>query len=60
CELGFDVLAWEDRDHGPETAGLATWLRLSRGSVLHSSDDVTLFDLRCSSSLGPEPARSSN
>lgn len=47
CELGIDVLAWEDRHHGPEVAGLASWLRLNKSSTLASFDDVTLFDLHC-------------
>lgn len=47
CETGFNVLAWEERAHGSETAGLALWLKLSKAPVLHSTDDVTFFELRC-------------
>ncbi|MBI3554939.1 MAG: hypothetical protein HY074_01595 [Deltaproteobacteria bacterium] len=47
CDLGFDVLAWEEREHGPETSGLATWLQISKNTVLFTGDGVTLFDLKC-------------
>ena len=47
CELGFDVLAWEERDHDSETSGLASWLSLAKNPVLHSADGVTLYDLKC-------------
>lgn len=52
CDLGFTVLAWEDRHHGPEVAGLYSWLRLSKSSILHTSDEVTLFALECGSKVG--------
>jgi hypothetical protein len=53
CELGFDTLAWEEHRHGTEVAGLASWLRLYKGTVLHVSGEVTLFDLEpaCKSPL---------
>jgi len=47
CQLGFSVFAWEDRHHGSEVAGLASWLRLNQAPVLFASDDVQLFDLGC-------------
>ncbi len=47
CDLGFDVLAWEERDHGPESAGLASWLLMTKNTVLHTGDGVTFFDLKC-------------
>ena len=48
CELGFNVLAWEDRHHGPEVAGLATWARLQgKSAVLYTNDELSLLDLHC-------------
>jgi hypothetical protein len=47
CSLGFDTLAWEDRRHGSEASGMATWLKLNKQSELGSTDEVTFFDLLC-------------
>lgn len=47
CDLGFSALALEDHRHGPELTGLVSWLKVTDAPILYSSNDVTLYGLRC-------------